>query len=178
MKDLTENNFGVIIAFLLPGFVLLYGLTYSSNEVALWLAKSSDKDSLTVGGFLYATLASLALGLIVSAARWLVIDTVLKWMGVRNPGLKYEKLKDRDTLAAFSAVVANHYRYYQYYANTLIALAGGFVVYLANHNGHAGWKLWAGFSGTAIVLFLGSRDARAPRSARPTPFRAVRSSRR
>ena len=166
MKDLTENNFGVIIAFLLPGFVLLYGLSFSSNEVALWLAKSSDKDSLTIGGFLYATLGSLALGLIASSARWLIIDTVLKWTGVRNPGLNYERLKDRDTLAAFSAVVANHLRYYQYYANTLIALAGAFTVYLVNHNGHVGWKLWAGFSGTAILLFLASRDARKKYFAR------------
>jgi hypothetical protein len=48
VKDLTENNFGVIIAFLLPGFVLLYGLSYSSNDVALWLAKSSDRGVITV----------------------------------------------------------------------------------------------------------------------------------
>jgi hypothetical protein len=31
MKDVTDKNFGVIIAFLLPGFLLLWGLTYSHD---------------------------------------------------------------------------------------------------------------------------------------------------
>ena len=157
--------------------MLLYGLSYSWSDVALSLAKSSDKDSLTVGGFLYATLASLALGLIVSAARWLIVDTALKWMGVRNPSLKYEKLKDRDTLAAFSAVVTNHYRYYQYYAKTLIALSGAFPVYLANHNGHVSCKFFRygdcvifGLAGCAEeVFYAGSKGPRMTQKAGDRP---------
>jgi hypothetical protein len=69
MKDVTAKNFGVVIAFLLPGFILLWGLSFSSDLVSTWLAKSSS-GSASVGGFLYSTIASLALGLIVSAARW------------------------------------------------------------------------------------------------------------
>jgi hypothetical protein len=77
MKDVTGKNFGVIIAFLLPGFVLLWGLSYSSKPIADWLARSSGSDAATIGGFLYSTLASLALGLLVSATRWLLVDHFL-----------------------------------------------------------------------------------------------------
>jgi hypothetical protein len=78
---------------------------------------------------------------------------------VRDPGLNFANLNDKDTLAAFSAVIANHYRYYQYYANTLIAVIGAFFVYLGSHNWCASWKLWVSFAVTALVLFFGSRDA-------------------
>lgn len=102
-------------AVLLPGFVLLYGLSFSSEDVSGWLQSSSANNSPTVGGFLYATLASLSLGLIVSAARWLVIDHVLWVLGTRDPGLDFGKLKNKDTMVPFNEVIANHYRYYQYY---------------------------------------------------------------
>ena len=32
MKDITDKNFGVIIAFLLPGFLFLWGLSFSVDE--------------------------------------------------------------------------------------------------------------------------------------------------
>ena len=158
MKDLTENNFGLIIAFLLPGFVLLYGLSFSSNDVSVWLQTSSVKDAPTVGGFLYSTLASLALGLIVSAVRWLLIDHLLWLTGTRDPGLKFANLDHKDTLAAFNEVIANHYRYYQYYANTLVAVVGAFGIYLAAGH-HASGAAWTAIVALAVVLFLGSRDA-------------------
>jgi len=56
-------------------------------------------------------------------------------------------------------VVANHYRYYQYYANRLTALCGAFLVYLGSHGWCARWQLWAEFLVAAVVLFFGSRDA-------------------
>ena len=159
MKGLNDNNFGIVIAFLLPGFILLYGFSYSSSDVALWLAKASGREAPSVGGFLYSTLASLALGLIVSAARWLVIDHLLRYTGVRDPGLNFGKLREKEHLEAFNAVIANHYRYYQYYANTLMAVAGGFVVFLTSHDWRVGWKPWVGVVTIIVVLFLGSRDA-------------------
>jgi hypothetical protein len=74
MKEITDKNFGVIIAFLLPGALLLWMLSLSdlgNAEIGAWVKSVSDP---SVSGFLYVTLASLALGLITSAVRWEVID--------------------------------------------------------------------------------------------------------
>ena len=62
MKEITDKNFGLIIAFLLPGFLLLWFLALSDNdnsEIGPWLKSFSD---LSVSGLLYVILASLALG--------------------------------------------------------------------------------------------------------------------
>ena len=69
MRDLTRDNFGLLIAYLLPGFVALWGAAYHVEAVQSWL-RSTAPDAPTIGGFLYATLASTALGLVISAVRW------------------------------------------------------------------------------------------------------------
>ena len=153
MKDVTDKNFGVIIAFLLPGFILLWGLSYSSVEVATWLAKASATDSPSVGGFLYATLASLALGLLISAIRWAAFDNILL---IGLPAIDFSKLKDKDVFSAFTGVVENHYRYYQYYSNTLVAVILGFASYARYQKPTA--TMWFIMVVTAVILLLASRD--------------------
>lgn len=59
MSRLSSENFGVIIAYLLPGFVALWGVSYFSPTVASWIVASRE-GSPTVTGFMYVTLASLA----------------------------------------------------------------------------------------------------------------------
>ncbi len=68
MSELSEKNFGLLIAYVLPGFVTLWGISHFSPTVESWIA-SSQHGAPTVGGFLYVTLASLAAGLTVSEAR-------------------------------------------------------------------------------------------------------------
>jgi hypothetical protein len=158
MKDVSDKNFGVIIAFLLPGSLFLWGLSYSSTEITAWLSKSSATEGPNVGGFLYATLASLALGLIISAIRWLIIDwTFHHVIGPSRPVIDFGKLKDKNAFVAFQGVVENHYRYYQYYSNTLVALMAAMAAYL-----ESGGKLtaleWAGVISMGIALLFASRD--------------------
>jgi len=158
MKDVSDKNFGVIIAFLLPGFLLLWGLSYSVTDVATWLAKSSRNDAPSIGGFLYATLASLALGLMISAVRWLIVDSVLGWV-TSLPRIDFAKLKDKDAFATFQGIVENHYKYYQYYSNTLIAIVSAFGFYVCYGGQGAPWPMWIGAVVVAVVLFFASRDA-------------------
>jgi hypothetical protein len=158
MKDVSDKNFGVIIAFWLPGSILLWGLSYSNADIATWLAKSSG-ETPSIGGFLYATIASLALGLIISAVRWLTIDTLLRCV-THLPAIDFSKLKDKDIFVLFQGIVDNHYRYYQYYSNTLVAVAlafAAYVTYAADHR--APLTVWIAVVVITIILLLASRDA-------------------
>jgi chromate transport protein ChrA len=158
MKDVTDKNFGTIIAFLLPGALLLWGLSLALPDVGDWFLLASAEKGPSVGGFLFSSLAALSLGLLLSAIRWLIIDHIHEWTGIAKPNLKFEKLTDQHTLSAFSGVVENHYRYYQYYANSLIAIIFATIVYFGT-NGFPGWVISAIVAFVCIALFLGSRDA-------------------
>ena len=157
MSDLSEKNFGLVIAYVVPGFVALWGVAYLSPTVASWIA-ASQSAAPTVAGFLYVTLASLAAGLIVSAVRWALIDTLHHATGVRQPSWEFANLDER--LHGYLALVENHYRYYQFYGNTFIAAAFAYranLIVEGRQIWRDGWTAF-GFVILEIILFIGSRD--------------------
>jgi len=160
MKDITEKNFGMLISFSLPGFILLYSLSFSFPELKEWLAGTAAKDSLSVGDFLYSALASLSLGLLLSAIRWFTVDSLLKFeywvLGQQFPTITISSLRNKDVYAAFSGVNENHYRYYQYYSNSLVALAIGFLTYrFVVYKPVPTWLWWGFFAIIGILLVAG-----------------------
>jgi hypothetical protein len=144
----------LLIAYVLPGFVVLWGISLHSAVVASWLRASQDMP--TVGGFLFATLGSVGLGLFVSTLRWLVIDPIHHATAVRPPDWDFCQLEQK--LQAFQLLVESHYRYYQFHSNMILALAFAY----------AAWRLSTAtlrlgpfdliFLGAEAVLFIGSRD--------------------
>lgn len=121
-----------------------------------WLATVPDGQP-TVGGFLYVTLASLAAGMLVSSIRWMLIDSVHHRTGVKRPRWDFSRLQAN--LSAYNLLVEFHYRYYQFNANTFVAVAFAYLVRLA---GGCWWSGagWAdvGFVIIEVVLFATSRD--------------------
>ena len=154
----SDKNFGVVIAFVLPGFVCLWGASCWSSTVAGWLSVVPTANA-TVGGFLYASLGSLAAGLTASAVRWAIVDTIHHRTGVRPPEWDFGKLQDK--LEAFDALVENHYRYYQFYANMLVAVAFASGCDVFSGTKDAVLSAWAivGLVFIQSVFFAGSRDA-------------------
>ena len=156
VKDVSSSNFGLLIGFVLPGFTVLWGMSYFSETISHWLAGSSTTP--TVGGFLYVTLASVAAGVMVSTVRWAVIDTIHHWTGLRQPEWDFSRL--RQSVAAYNVLNEIHYKYYLFHSNHLVALL---LVYLARriHLGFFtapwGW-LDLGFLVLSVILFVGSRD--------------------
>ena len=122
MREVTGQNFGFLIAYVLPGFVTLWGISYFSPTVAGWLfaPPGATNSTASVGGFLYVTLASVGAGLTASTIRWALIDRLHHLTGIRRPSWDDSKLQER--LGAFEALVENHYRYYQFYGNMLVAM--------------------------------------------------------
>src|SRR5262245_46345723 len=123
--DASSKQFGVMIAYLLPGFIVLAGLAPLSPTIEAWL-QPLDHAEASLGAPLYAVLAATTLGMIASCFRWLLIDHVHHWTGVKPPVWDDSRLEER--IGAFNYLVDNHYRYYQFYANILISVAIAYSV--------------------------------------------------
>ena len=152
--DIFNRQFGLLIAFLLPGFVTLAGIAPLSPTVAGWLRADQ---SVPFGSPLYVLLAATAAGMIVSCFRWITIDQILLLTGVPKSAFNAKALEESP--AAFSVLVEQHYRFHQFYGNTLIAVIWTYGVYC--------WvgtlSLRPGIDIAVLilcaVLFAGSRDA-------------------
>jgi len=158
VKSRTGWNFGIVIAYLLPGFVILCGLGFLSDAVATWLLGAGRQEP-TIGGFLYVTIASLAAGMLANAFRWALIDALHFITGLQRPNWNDAVLAEK--LDAFERLVEDHYRYYQFYGNLLIAILAAFGCWRASTMGDV-VPLGPPEIGVALViavLFAGSRDA-------------------
>ncbi len=155
LTDLSSTNFGFLIAYLLPGFTAVWGAAGISPTLRSWLAAPADT-APTIGGFLYATLASIAAGLTISTLRWLLVDTFHHTTGLRRPPWDFSKLQAN--LGAYDRLEQNHYRYYQFYGNMLIALP--LAYFLRRHTLDPSMVLWLNLAvfGLVLLFALGSRD--------------------
>ena len=113
----NDRQFGILIAYVIPGFLVVSGLSLHLPAVASWMGPENRP---TVGGFLYATIASIACGLVNSTVRWLIVDTVLHLTGV--PKARWDLSMLREQLPAFETFVLYTYRYYQFYGNSVVAI--------------------------------------------------------
>jgi len=153
--DLSARNFGLLIAYWIPGFLALAGVAMLSPPVAAWLAADPGP---SIGGFLYSTLASLGAGMTVSALRWAIIDTLHQYTGLPRPEWDDSKLTER--LPALEYLVETHYRYYQFYGNSLVAMTLTHAAWRISAFGAAApWGLpEAGLVLVGLVFLAGSRD--------------------
>lgn len=163
----TTDSFGFLIAYLIPGFFFLWGLGPSVPIFREWLSMPTAA-APTVGSFLFATIASLAAGLLLSALRWLVIDRLYQRTGIPPPQWNFGRISGR--LPAFEGIVSNHYRFYQAYSNSLVALVIVFFVSMATAQGAFAIVSMRNllFLGVACILVLASRDCLRKYYARAT----------
>lgn len=158
MDIVNSRNFGLLIAYVIPGFICLLGVACMSEPVWVWLV-GSGMAGPSVGGVLFVGVASVGAGMTASVLRWAILDTLHRLTGLRRPALDESNLADR--LAAFDYLVEQHYRYYQFYGNSLVAAVAA----------HLMWR-WSGVSDRVPVgppelllvilggvFIAGSRDA-------------------
>lgn len=151
-------GFGLLIAFVLPGFTVLAALSLLFEPLQVWLLGPAG-ESPAVGGVLYVTAASVLIGQLLNVLRWAVLDSVFEATGIKRPTWDEQRLPER--LQAFEALVENHYRYFQFYGNMALAipiawLAFRFSVYsgVIPHG-----PLELGVLVLELTLIAGSRDA-------------------
>jgi len=119
MTEVSTRNFGLLIAYVVPGLVVVSSMGDYSQTVRSWFGVFPGY-APTVAGFLYTTLASVAAGMTISAIRWLLVDWLHHKTGIERPYWDFSALQAN--YRAFEAMVENHYRYYQFYSNMLVAL--------------------------------------------------------
>lgn len=182
MPSITNDNFGPLVAYLVPGATVLLGWSPFSPTIRSWFAVA-PADAPTIGGFLYLTVASLAAGMIVSAMRWAVVDPLLGLLGVRRPALDFSKLGRN--VDAFVLLIEIHYRHYQFYANMLVATPMAYLGYRASmgYLAPVGWPDLADLVLEGLFLAtarntLGNYYARSQQLLSEGPARPRRSARR
>jgi hypothetical protein len=159
MQSVSTDNFGPLVAYLVPGAVVLSALSFYSVTLRTWFSVGAS-DAPTVGGFLFLTVASLAIGMTVSAIRWAAIDRLLRLTGLPKPPLDFARLTAN--LAAIRYLTEVHYTHYLFYANMAVASAAAYTL-LAVKLGvfsSAGW-LAVSFVILEVVFLAAARDALA-----------------
>lgn len=152
----SSRQFGLFIAYVLPGFIALAGLAPVFPLVARWLHPFDSG----LGPPLYALLAATAIGLLLSCFRWLVIDHVHLLMGLERPDWNDGLLDER--LSGFDYLVQGHFRYYEFAGNTLLAILFAYTLNrLAGTWPFLGIGTDLGMVVLVSVLFAASRDAMA-----------------
>jgi hypothetical protein len=76
VKDLTSTSFGYLIAFLLPGMLGLYALSFWLSRAGVFLQPILKADA-TVGPSVVFLLIAVGMGLCLSAARFVLFERVL-----------------------------------------------------------------------------------------------------
>jgi hypothetical protein len=150
-EENSLTNFGLLIAYVLPGFTALQGFPVASHVSGGWGTAGADPNpSLTT--FLSGTVEALAAGLTVSTVRWLLIDTIHHHTGIRCLAWDFALLEKR--VAAFGYLIQIHYRYYKFYANMVVALVWAYATrdYALGRDGAVDLVL-------AVLFFFASRDA-------------------
>jgi hypothetical protein len=159
MTQTSNWQFGLIVAYVLPGFIALAGMAPVLPPVAIWLRPVAQGD-LGLGPPVYTVLAATAIGMFLSCVRWLSIDQVHYWTGVRRPDWDDRHLAT--ALSGFDYLVQNHFRYYEFCGNSLVAVlwAYGLNRYMRTLP-FLGAGTDLGIVIVSAVLFAASRDALA-----------------
>ena len=160
MKDVTNKNFGLVIAYLLPGYILIWGLgdvvsvldLHNPFQTGVGGSITPAESKMTIGGFLHDTLMSLAVGMILNTVRWAIVDTIHHHTGLKRP--VWDESKLQANLQAFEMLVEHNYRFYQFHSSTFVGLL---VILAVRQPGP--WHLDLVLIIVIISFFGASRDA-------------------
>jgi hypothetical protein len=158
VQEKPFRYFGLLVAYVLPGFIFLAGIAPLVPAVAQWLRPVQGDSGF--GPPVYAVMAATAVGLIIGCFRWLIVDNLIVWTGVERPVWDDGRLDD--VLGGFDYLVQSHYRYYEFSANALLAVLGTYALNrLRRTLPFLGVGTDLGMLIVSAVLFAASRDALA-----------------
>lgn len=120
MREITYTHFGLLIAYVLPGFVVIWGISGLWPVAPICTGDTSTCSTLpSLIGFFNTTIGAITAGMVVSAIRFALIDTIHHLTGLKRPYLTGRELEDN--LGAIHTAIDQYYRYYQFHSNAIIA---------------------------------------------------------
>lgn len=148
------NDFGLLIAYVIPGLVFLYGSSYAVPELQVWFTLN-ELNNMSFASVVLLAVMAVGSGLIVHTLRWLLLDSFHHVTGVRPKKWDFTKLNAN--LATYDALTENHYRYHQFYGGMVIALVWSLLSRSSSLN------IWIDPLNMATVMLIalmswGSRD--------------------
>lgn len=156
MQPISTDTFGPLVAYLVPGATVLLGFSQFSATLRGWFGAASDH-APTIGGFLYLTVASLAVHMTVSALRWALVDRLNTRTGLRAPALDFSRLGPN--VEGLRLLIHIHYNHYLFYSNMLVGASIAYLAYRTALGWTARWGVRdAGIAALLVLLFLTSRD--------------------
>ena len=137
----VEQTFGLLIAFVFPGLIGLYALGLHVPLIQSWFghvvaptaavaAAGTEYRSPTVVEFLLLIIVSAGVGVFLSAVRWAIFEKVLRQLFIVT-ATEPRKQHDDSSEQSLQGIIMQLYRYYQFYANTSVAVVCFYVAWLA-----------------------------------------------
>ena len=152
-------DFGQIIAFLAPGFLVLFSYASGLPADSRWISLATQKDQ-SVGVFFLVFLASLSIGLVVSGIRDLTVDSILRWLHKAGGGVtrvNWSRLtKDKTRLLLLAR--DNYFRFYQFYANSAVAIAAAAIIGRVSSSTSSPWLTAAEVIAALALLGAAKRE--------------------
>ncbi|MFT3784764.1 MAG: hypothetical protein QM770_01180 [Tepidisphaeraceae bacterium] len=155
----SHSQFGVVVAYLVPGFVALLGLLPVFPMLSQWLSPIpwGEYGEMGLGPPIYALLAATAAGMVTNYVRWFFIDSLHRTSGVRGRTMSFARLGEQ--LEAYHYLVEQQYRHYQFAGNMLVAIPFAYTMNrLFWPSAPFGVSTDAAVLLICLVLFVGSRD--------------------
>jgi hypothetical protein len=150
-KDTLDRYFGLSIAYLIPGLIALYGISYQVPELRTWFGVVAESET-TLAGFLFAMVASVGVGVMLSAVRSFLLEDVTGWARPRT-GVDWSKRKEVES--AYQALLNDHYTYYKCYGNTAVAIVVFAACYFWSfRNELTVWQWIGAVVGTTLFVAL------------------------
>jgi len=125
MKDVTITSFGLVIAYLLPGLVGLYGLSFWSPALQKVFGTFLTLQS-NVGLFLIVLLAALIVGLLANGFRYFIFE-VLFFKSYRMDQSLLKYLPGERKLSAYRTAIDETYRYHQWWGGLAVVTPIGCI---------------------------------------------------
>lgn len=157
LPDIDRQEFGILVAYVIPGFVALWGASFLSPIVARWLSPEPSIPA-SIQAVLFVLVASVGAGMTASAFRWAILDTLHQFTGLARP--QWDDRRLQENIDAFDTIVEAHYRHYLFYANSAVAAGFTFAAWSLSVQPplSAFWPRALIFAATEIVFLAAARD--------------------